>query len=52
MSDGRITASTPDFVIDRTEGGMQYGSGNIAGIAQDNIINDEVGLNITLVAMQ
>jgi polyisoprenoid-binding protein YceI len=52
MSDGRITASTPDFVIDRTEWGMQYGSGGIEGIAQDNIINDEVGLNISLVAMQ
>jgi polyisoprenoid-binding protein YceI len=52
MSDGRITASTPDFVIDRTEWGMQYGSGSIAGIAQDNIINDEVGLNISLVAMK
>ncbi|PPK87645.1 polyisoprenoid-binding protein YceI [Neolewinella xylanilytica] len=52
MSGGQITASTPDFVIDRTEWGMEYGSGSIAGIAQDNIINDEVGLNLSLVARQ
>ena len=50
MDGDQITASTPDFVIDRTEWGMEYGSGSIAGIAQDNIINDEVGLNLTLVA--
>ncbi len=52
MDGDRITATTPDFVIDRTEWGMQYGSGSIAGIAQDNIINDEVGLNLTLVAQK
>ncbi|MGB3801183.1 MAG: YceI family protein, partial [Lewinella sp.] len=50
MNGDQITATTPDFVIDRTEWGMQYGSGSIAGIAQDNIINDEVGLNLSLVA--
>ncbi|WP_168797607.1 YceI family protein [Neolewinella litorea] len=52
MENNQITANTPDFVIDRTEWGMQYGSGSIAGIAQDNIINDEVGLNLSLVARQ
>lgn len=52
VENNQITASTPDFVIDRTEWGMQYGSGSIAGIAQDNIINDEVGLNLSLVARQ
>ena len=52
MDGNQITASTPDFVIDRTEWGMEYGSGSIAGIAQDNIINDEVGLNLSLVARQ
>ncbi|WP_116108605.1 YceI family protein [Lewinella sp. IMCC34191] len=50
MEGDRITATTPDFVIDRTEWGMEYGSGSIAGIAQDNIINDEVGLNLSLIA--
>ncbi|NJB87528.1 polyisoprenoid-binding protein YceI [Lewinella marina] len=52
VEDNQITASTPDFVIDRTEWGMQYGSGSIAGIAQDNIIKDEVGLNLSVVARQ
>ena len=50
MNGTELMASTPDFVIDRTEWGMEYGSGSIAGIAQDNIINDEVGLNLTLLA--
>ncbi len=51
MDGNQITASTPDFVIDRTEWGMQYGSGSGAvELAQDKIINDEVGLNLTLVA--
>ncbi|WP_420458986.1 YceI family protein [Neolewinella sp.] len=52
MTDNRIEATTPDFVIDRTEWGMEYGSGGIEGIAQDNIINDEVGLRLDLVAMK
>ena len=43
-------ASTPEFTIDRKEWGMEYGSGSIAGIAQDNIINDEVGLQLYIVA--
>lgn len=51
MDGNEVTASTPDFVIDRTEWGMQYGSGSGAvELAQDKIINDEVGLNLTLVA--
>ena len=52
MDGNRITATTPDFVIDRTEWGMEYGSGGIEGIAQDNIINDEVGLKLDLVAQR
>lgn len=50
MEGDMVRATTPDFVIDRTEWGMQYGSGDIEGIAQDNIINDEVGLRLNLVA--
>lgn len=46
----QLKASTPQFVIDRTEWGMEYGSGDIEGIAQDNIINDNVGLELVLVA--
>ncbi len=53
MDGDQITATTPDFVIDRTEWGMQYGSGSGAvELAQDKIINDEVGLKLNLVAMK
>ena len=52
MTENRIEATTPDFVIDRTEWGMEYGSGGLEGIAKDNIINDEVGLKLNLVAMK
>ena len=51
MDGNRVTATTPDFVIDRTEWGMQYGSGAL-GLAEDKIINDEVGLKLDLVAMK
>lgn len=50
MDGNSIKASSSSFVIDRTEWNVKYGSGSIAGIAQDNIINDNVGLKINLVA--
>lgn len=46
----QVTASTPVFHIDRTEWGIKYGSGSIAGIAQDRIINDNVNMSISLTA--
>ena len=45
-----VKAMTPDFVIDRTEWGVQYNSGSLGDIAKDKVINDEVGLKINLVA--
>jgi len=51
ITDGSIMATTPDFVINRTEWGVQYGSGTaFTDLAKDNIINDNVGLQLTLVA--
>lgn len=50
VTDTEITATTPAFEIDRNDWGIQYGSGSIAGIAQDNIINDDVVLVINLKA--
>ncbi len=50
MDGNTIKATSTNFVIDRTEWGVRYGSGTVAGIAQDNIINDNVGLKISLVA--
>lgn len=48
-SETAIHASTGNFVIDRTQWDVKYGSGMI-GTAKDKIINDKVALDITLVA--
>lgn len=51
ISGDMIKATAPDFVIDRTEWGVKYGSqGSIADLAKDNVINDNIGLSIMLVA--
>lgn len=50
MDGDMVKATTPPFVIDRYQWGVEYGSGNLADIAKDDIINDEVGLTLTLVA--
>lgn len=50
IENGTLMATTPQFVIDRTEWNVNYGSGSIAGIAQDNIIRDEVGLKLNVKA--
>lgn len=50
MDGGMFKASTPKFTIDRQQWGMTYGASTIAGIAADKVINDEVGLEIMLVA--
>jgi polyisoprenoid-binding protein YceI len=49
ISNGQLAAKTPQFVIDRTQWGVQYGSGAL-GLAQDEIINDEVGLQLAIKA--
>ena len=48
-SDTYINASTGSFTIDRTQWDVMYGSDAI-GTVKDNIINDKVALDITLVA--
>ena len=45
-----ISAVAPNFVIDRTEWGIQYNSPGLASTAKDKIINDNIGLNIELKA--
>jgi polyisoprenoid-binding protein YceI len=46
----KITAQTTAFTIDRTQWGIVYKSGTLAATAKNKIINDEIGLVITLVA--
>ncbi len=43
-------ADAPQFVINRTDWGVKYGSKTLAGAAKDKIINDEVGISIHLEA--
>ena len=49
MTENELTATTPQFTIDRTEWEVMYGSSAL-GLAKDKIINDRVGLTIELQA--
>ena len=49
LSENGISATTPQFKINRTEWGIKYGSG-LLGIAQNKAIDDDVALKISLVA--
>ncbi len=44
----QLTASTPDFVIDRTQWNVQYGSKTLFDNLKDKFINDEISLKISL----
>jgi len=49
MEDGMLKATTPQFVIDRTQWEVMYGASAL-GVVKDNIIKDEVALIIELTA--
>lgn len=46
----QLNAVTPQFVIDRTQWDVKFKSG-LLGTAKDQIINDEVGLKLIIVAI-
>ena len=46
----KLTAVTPSFKIDRTQWGIEYGSGSIAGLAKDKIISNDIALVLNLEA--
>ncbi|MEM8525419.1 MAG: YceI family protein [Bacteroidota bacterium] len=48
MEDGKITAVTPEFTIDRTEWNVMYGSDKLEGIAKDKVISNDLTLKIML----
>lgn len=48
MEDGKITAITPEFTIDRTEWNVMYGSDKLEGIAKDKVISNDLTLKIML----
>lgn len=49
MTENELTASTPQFTIDRTKWEVMYGA-SVLGLAKDKIINDRIGLSIELQA--
>ena len=48
MKDGKLQATTPKFVIDRTEWNVKYGSQKFTDKVLDSAINDNIGLSISL----
>lgn len=45
-----LKATAPDFVIDRTEWGVEHNAPGIEGVAKNRIINKNIGLSFTVVA--
>jgi hypothetical protein len=48
LKNGTVEARTPQFIINRTEWNVNYGSKSIFANLKDNFIHDEIGLTITL----
>jgi polyisoprenoid-binding protein YceI len=49
ITDTEVKASTPQFTIDRTQWNVMFHAG-VLGTAKDDIINDQVGIQLELVA--
>lgn len=49
MADGSLMVTTPEFTINRTEWGVNFGSG-IIGTVKEQMIADDVKLSINLIA--
>ncbi|HAM98285.1 MAG TPA: YceI family protein [Marinilabiliales bacterium] len=50
--DGNVSARSENFVLDRTQWGVNYGSKSIFKELQDKFINDEFGLRIEAYSMK
>ena len=50
VADGVVNVNTPDFKFDRTEFGIKYNSPSFFDDLKEKAINNDVGLNVTLVA--
>lgn len=51
IADGKLTATTPEFTIDRTQWGIVYGGSEAAkllNLAKERIISEDITLKITL----
>jgi polyisoprenoid-binding protein YceI len=49
IENGKFKATTPKFTIDRTKWGVMYRSG-VIGTIKNKLINDQIGLEVTLEA--
>ena len=50
MENGMVKISTPEFVIDRTQWNVQYGSTSIKGLAKEKLIDNNIKLKVNLEA--
>ena len=50
MEEGKVSVTTPKFTIDRTEWGVKYGSTKFFDNLKDKFINDDIGLQINVIA--
>lgn len=50
VQDDMVTLTTPEFVIDRTEWNVMYGSKNLESVAKDNLIDNNIKLMVDLKA--
>ena len=53
VSEGGVTASAPQFVIDRTQWGISYGSTDKESVAddlKDRIISNDIGISLNITA--
>lgn len=50
VDDQKVEVATPKFTIDRTEWGIKYGSKKFFDDLKDKFINDDMGIEIKLVA--
>jgi polyisoprenoid-binding protein YceI len=50
MDGDNVMISTPEFVIDRTQWGVEFHSSGVTGLAKDQLIDDNIKLKINLSA--
>ncbi|WP_417608046.1 YceI family protein [Owenweeksia hongkongensis] len=50
VEDEMVTLTTPEFVIDRTNWNVMYGSKNLESVAKDNLIDNNIKLIVDLKA--
>ncbi|MEM6321422.1 MAG: YceI family protein [Bacteroidota bacterium] len=51
IADNKLMATSPSFTIDRTQWGIEYGSGSIVGLAKDKVISNDIALELSLEAV-